>query len=118
MELDYNLIGKRIQTIRVQKKITQEKLAEQANLSTSYISAIETGTRHPTLDTLCNIGEILGTTVDNFIYGDSYFESDPMKEKILKEFDDCSSEEKDLLYDLLAASKDVIKKHKGARFGW
>jgi len=118
MKLDYSLIGKRIQTIRVQKKITQEKLAEKTNLSTSYISAIETGIRHPTLDTLCNIGENLGTTVDNFIYGESYFESDPMKDKILKEFDDCSSEEKGLLYDLLAASKTVIKKHKGARFGW
>lgn len=43
MELDYRIIGSRIQARRKQKKITQEKMAEALNLSVGFISQIERG---------------------------------------------------------------------------
>lgn len=40
--LDYRVLGLRIKAIRVDARLTQEALAERANLSTDHISHIET----------------------------------------------------------------------------
>jgi len=69
MNLDYKIIGKRIKEIRLQKLLTQEKLAEMCNLSVSSISRIEVANRNVSLDTLINIGNSLGVTVDTFLKG-------------------------------------------------
>ena len=55
MGLDYKSIGKRIKTARVQMDVTQEKLAEMVNLSTSHLSNIETGTTRVSLPTIVNL---------------------------------------------------------------
>ena len=44
-------IGKRIQKMREQAEFTQESLAEEVDISASYLSAIERGVKTPTLDT-------------------------------------------------------------------
>ena len=59
--IDYTLIGKRIQTQRLEKGITQEKLAEQVGISVVYLSKIENGRVYPTLETLSNICTELDT---------------------------------------------------------
>lgn len=41
--IDYKYIGARIRAIRMEKKITQEQLAEAVGVGTSHISHIETG---------------------------------------------------------------------------
>ena len=53
--IDYKLLGSRIKAIRLEKKITQEKLAEAAGVGVTHISHIETGTvsyTHLTLPTI------------------------------------------------------------------
>ena len=50
--IDYTTIGKRIQTRRQERNITQEKLAEQVGISVVYLSKIENGRVYPTLETL------------------------------------------------------------------
>ena len=40
--IDFKLIGEKIKNIRNEKKITQEELAEMAEISVGYISNIET----------------------------------------------------------------------------
>lgn len=47
--IDYATIGKRIQTKRQERNITQEKLAEQVGISVVYLSKIENGRVYPTL---------------------------------------------------------------------
>ena len=37
------IVGKRIQSARLSKGLTQEQLAEKCNVSTNHISSIETG---------------------------------------------------------------------------
>ena len=44
--IDYTLIGKRIQTRRLEQGITQEKLAEQVGISVVYLSKIDGSIRH------------------------------------------------------------------------
>lgn len=52
-------IGIRIKVARFDKKISQEKLAEIANLNKNTIGSIERGEISPTIDTLYKIAQAL-----------------------------------------------------------
>ena len=53
--MDARLIGKRIQLMRKERGLTQEKLSQMVNLSPNYLSNIETGLKTPKLETLIEI---------------------------------------------------------------
>lgn len=53
------VVGKNIQLFRQSKGLTQERLAELANVSSSYIGYLERGLRTPSLDLLARIGNAL-----------------------------------------------------------
>lgn len=50
-------LGKRIQTIREKKGITQEQLEERTGINAKYISAVECGQRNVTVNTLAKIAK-------------------------------------------------------------
>jgi transcriptional regulator with XRE-family HTH domain len=52
-------LGKRIQKIRKDKKITQEKLALDAGLNRAYIGYIERGERNPSIQVVGKIAKVL-----------------------------------------------------------
>lgn len=52
MTVNYKKLGKRLKEFRVKNGLTQEKLAELCDLSTSYISYIETGKRKLSFKTI------------------------------------------------------------------
>ncbi len=49
--VDYRDIGTRIRQVRLQKKMTQEQLANAVDVGTAHISHIETGNTLPSLQT-------------------------------------------------------------------
>ena len=55
--------GSNLRNERERKKLTQEKLAEKADLDPSYISGIERGIRNPSILSVVRIANALGTTV-------------------------------------------------------
>lgn len=57
-------IGKRIREERLRLKLTQERLAEDVNLSMAYIGQVERGDRSLTLENLIIVAKRLGVTVD------------------------------------------------------
>ena len=57
-------IGKRIREERLRLNLTQEKLAEDVNLSMAYIGQVERGDRSLTLDNLIIVAKRLGVTID------------------------------------------------------
>ncbi|CCY63481.1 putative transcriptional regulator [Clostridium sp. CAG:967] len=59
----YNKIGLKIKIERVKRNISQEKLAELADLSRPTIGAIERGQKSPTFNTLEAIADAFGMTV-------------------------------------------------------
>lgn len=67
MSLNYKMIGKRIRRQRKKCKLTQEQLAERANISTSFMGHIERGTRKMSVDTLCEISLVLDCPVDELL---------------------------------------------------
>ena len=57
-------IGKRIREERLRLNLTQERLAEDVNLSMAYIGQVERGDRSLTLENLIIVAKRLGVTVD------------------------------------------------------
>lgn len=57
-------IGKCIREERLRLNLTQERLAEDVNLSMAYIGQVERGDRSLTLENLIIVAKRLGVTVD------------------------------------------------------
>lgn len=55
--------GSRVSALRRQRGWTQEDLAERAEIHRSYIAAVETGLRNPTLDVIVKIAQGLDVPV-------------------------------------------------------
>ncbi len=68
--MDYKKLGSRIREERLSMNLTQTQLAEAANISDTFVGAIERGERGLALDTLVSIATTLGVTVD-YLLADS-----------------------------------------------
>lgn len=68
-EIDYRAMGQRIRAKRLEMGLTQEKLAERAEISTSHIGEIERGTSICSLAVIVNIASVLGLNLDTLIKG-------------------------------------------------
>ena len=64
--MDRKEIGKKIEKIRKERRMSQYQLAMDAGLSTSYIPDIEKGLKCPTVETLDNICYALHITLKDF----------------------------------------------------
>jgi transcriptional regulator with XRE-family HTH domain len=53
------LIGKRLKELRRSKQLSQEQLAEKADINSKYLSRMERGTENPTLDMLVKLSNAL-----------------------------------------------------------
>ena len=62
--MDYTALGERIRKARIKMNLTQETLASQIEVSTSFIGHIERGTRKASLETLVKLANALRTGVD------------------------------------------------------
>ncbi len=73
IELDFKIIGSRIQKCRTAKKMTQAELAEKIDTNQKHLSRIEGGYHRSSLDTIVAIAKALNVSVDYLIadYDDS-----------------------------------------------
>ena len=65
--MNYKVLGENIRSCRKGVKMTQEELAEKANLSTVFISQLETGVRKPSLETVFKLSCILNVSMDELV---------------------------------------------------
>ena len=61
------ILGDQVRKIRLKSGISQEQLAERANLDRTYISGIERGVRNPSFTALVNLASGLGVTVSELL---------------------------------------------------
>lgn len=59
-------IGNKIKALRVQKGLTQEELADRAELSKGFISQLERDLTSPSIATLIDILQVLGSDLKDF----------------------------------------------------
>ena len=69
--MNYELMGRSIARTRTINHLTQEQLAEKIDVSTVFISQIETAVRKPSLETIYKLSIALNTTIDTLIGNDS-----------------------------------------------
>lgn len=99
--MDYQYLGKRIKEERLKLNLTQSKLAEDINISDSYMGYIERGERSLSLETLVNIANRLGVSID-YLLQDSIY---PTDDNIINQFRNLiqykSDKEKQMAIDVL-----------------
>ena len=60
------IIGEKIRRLRMELQLTQEELADRTELTKGYISQVERDLASPSIATLVDILEALGTTLGEF----------------------------------------------------
>ena len=63
------IIGEKIRRLRMELQLTQEELADRTELTKGYISQVERDLASPSIATLVDILEALGTTLGEFFFG-------------------------------------------------
>ncbi|TDH58429.1 XRE family transcriptional regulator [Dankookia rubra] len=56
------LVGRNVARLRRDRGMTQEQLAEKSGFSQQYLSGLEQGRRNPTILSLYELAQALGTT--------------------------------------------------------
>lgn len=56
------LVGRNVRRLRMARDLTQEQFAERSGFSQQYISDLERGRRNPTIVSLYELAQALGST--------------------------------------------------------
>ena len=109
MGVNYKMIGRRIKVRRRIQRMSQAFLAEQVELSVSYISCIERAKKQVSLEALVRIANSLGATVDSLLIGNQTNDPLSFTARWAELLSDCSNEEKMLIYDMAFALKTSLR---------
>lgn len=109
--INYKLIGTRISDWRKRLNITQDDLSFLTGISVPYISEIENGKKHPSLDIIISISDAIGVTVDELLSGNMLSSSTDYQTDIDYLLSDCTSEERQFIYEMLRALKESLRQN-------
>lgn len=98
MALDFTIIGGRLKKARLEKRLTQEKVAEQIDVSVAFLSRIERGSSHINLKRLSEICSILGVTEGYILNGTSINSQKYLDSEFNELLTNCSKEKQKLIY--------------------
>lgn len=107
--MDYEAMGRNIARIRNKNHLTQEQLAERINISTVFVSQIETAVRKPSLETIYKISTALNTTIDTLIGNNSL---QTKYDEISKLLQDKNSDEISFITDIIREISSNLKDGK------
>lgn len=109
MQFDAHILALRLKKLRNKRNITQEHLAEMADLSTVYISYMERGVRVPSLEKLIDVCNALECTMDELL--DGFLTAKPSNSPITTEqmLADCSIEERKFLMKVCRAFQEFLQ---------
>lgn len=69
------MFGKRLRSVRMQRKITQQKMADSLNLALRSYQSYEGGERCPSFDVLVQMADILDVSIDYLLGRDDFLKS-------------------------------------------
>jgi len=108
--IDYKELGKRIRAERRKQDLTQEKLAEMANISDSFMGHIERGGRTLSIETLAKLANALNLSIEYIICGEFNYQPDMLPAEILDALNQMSSNQRKVFLNMmktLAAHPDM-----------
>jgi len=103
MALDYNIIGERLKKARLEKKLTQEKLAEKIDVSVAFLSRIERGSSQINLKRLSQICEILGKSEGEILNGAISSSRNYLNDDFRALLKNCPPDKQKLIYKIARA---------------
>lgn len=68
-------IGKRIRNFRITNNLTQAQLAESLDISTNFVSEVETGKKNISLEILCRLCQNYNLSADYILLGKDFSSS-------------------------------------------
>ena len=98
MALNYSIIGMRLKQARINKNITQEKLAEMLDLSVAYISRVERGSTEISLKRLVEVCDLLEVSLSYVLEDISPTSSSYLNKAFTELLENCPAEKIDLIY--------------------
>jgi len=110
--IDYKDIGARIRSVRLQRKLTQEQLAEAVGVGVTHISHIETGNSIPSLQVMVDIINALECSADELLCIEIN-QARPLLNNWLGELvADCDANEVKLITDMVVSLKASMRRLK------
>ncbi len=107
------ILPNRIRSLRNSRGMTQEQLAEKADIHATYVSRIESGKKLPTLIIICKIADVLGVELYELLVDEAKANSyDYKKMKLINIVNESKPASIDIYSTLLNA---LHKKHKERR---
>lgn len=109
-----NTFGKRLQQIRKEKGLTQEKLAELAGVHEKHISKLELGTYKPSFDTLSKILKVLDIGIEEAGLNIAKVSANdnPFYIKSMQILNNATEQDLELYYGLLKQGQKCIEAYK------
>ncbi len=101
LSFDYGIIGNRIKKAREKKGLTQERLAEELDVSNAYISKIERGKTPISLDRLSELCHVLEESTEYILNGSDNASEDYLRNEIMAMLEGCSAEKVKLISQVI-----------------
>ena len=99
-------IGDRVRKARIDRGMSQNDLCEATGLSISFLSNVEMGKQSMNIRALIAISDVLNVSADWLLRSST--ESDVTIDEILKELENCTPKEREVILKLVQTMKDSI----------
>ncbi len=115
MALNYFILGKRIQFLRSNKKISQIRFAELIDKSPTFVSCMERGIKHPSLETLVEIACILNVSFEEILEGNLDLQQAPDSQEKGKLLKNCSAFDQFVITECARALRVILQDAENIR---
>lgn len=107
--INYKQSGQKIRIQRHTLGLTQEAIAEKINITPSFYSQIESGTRKAGINTFAAISQELDYILGNEVKSIDKNTFDDIELKIFHHLRNCSKEEKTFILNIIISLEKLIK---------
>ena len=113
MTLNYIIIGRNIKEARLKKHLSQAELAELVELSSGYISFIETGARGLSIETFVTLANALEASADAlFAENLISFQHGTKSSEFEELLQDCNAYERRIIIDTAKEVKRILRENR------
>jgi transcriptional regulator with XRE-family HTH domain len=108
--MDYSHLGQRIKEERLKMKLTQAQLAEDINISNSYMGYIERGEKSLSLETLINFANRFHVSVDYLLQDSLSLDDDQFIDQFKYLINNKTQTEKQMAVDVIKTMYSYLTK--------
>ena len=106
--MNYDEIGQRIRKIRRERRLSQEELAEQAGISTTHMSHIETGNTKLSLPVFVALARALNVRTDSLLSDEPRDDISETMCDIRVLLEGCDARQACIIRDVIRAMKQTL----------